>query len=213
MLLAIQHRTENPYECESSFCPGIINIFCVASFFPFFLCVRRKKYYLFMAVNSVDVLYLFPYFFLVFFSRFFFVFRIQLFMQQWKYIIPSFFPSFLSLFFTHSLAPTRWTLRYMMDPFSTLSCTRCSESFSVFFKYLLGSCTEKFLMFGKLMLLRGLFVLPRQSQRDVTEFSVGFRESCCGLNRLPPFAERDNKFLPFFHIFFCCRILTVLVNN
>lgn len=65
----------------------------------------------------------------------------------------------------------------------------------------------------KLMLLRGLFVLPQQPQRDVTEFSFGFRESCCGLNRLPPFAERDNKFLPLFHIFFCCRILTVLVNN
>lgn len=87
----LQHNTDqNPCECESSFCPGIINIFCCL-FFSFFLCVRRKKYYLFMAVNSVDVLYLFPYFFV-----FCFLFRIQLFMQQWKYIILSFFQLSLS---------------------------------------------------------------------------------------------------------------------
>jgi hypothetical protein len=40
------------------------------------------------------------------------------------------------------------------------------------------------------------------SERDVTEFSVGFHESCCGLNLPPkPFTERDNKFFAAFHIF------------
>lgn len=52
----------NPYVCESSFCFGIMNIFVFFSSVSLSACAV-KKYYLFMAVNSVDVLYLFHFFF------------------------------------------------------------------------------------------------------------------------------------------------------
>lgn len=90
MLPATQHRPK-PMWMWKLFLPWDYKHFLLP-LFSFFLCVRRKKYYLFMAVNSVDVLYLFPYFFFVFC----FLFRIQLFMQQWKYIILSFFQLSLS---------------------------------------------------------------------------------------------------------------------
>lgn len=49
-------------------CPGIISIFCL-SLVPLVSTIlshplpHKKMYHLFMAANSVDVLYLFPYFF------------------------------------------------------------------------------------------------------------------------------------------------------
>lgn len=101
MLLCCSRPTRSVWMWKLSL-PWDYKHFCCLQFF-FVLgsfCVCRKKYYLFMAVNSVDVLYLFPYFFFV---------SDSIIHATMKIHHPKLFPT---------LVLPRWeALQYMMDLF------------------------------------------------------------------------------------------------